>query len=828
MPIRPEDLRTGGALHGAVAASLVKQREAGAELQTGARVGMYRVVREIGRGGMAVVYLAERADGEYEQQVALKWMQGAHAAGTVAETLFRRERQALANLRHPHIARLLDGGRTAEGRPWFAMEDIAGDRIDRHASAQAMAVTQRLALFRQVCEAVAFAHARGILHRDIKPSNVLVDADGRAKLLDFGIALLLGEDDALVSRACTPGFASPEQLRGEPPTVVSDVYQLGRVLAALLSADARESDALLADEATRVTAWLDRAATGTGSAALPAGLPRDLSAILRKASALDPAGRYATVDALAEDVRAFLERRPVSARPRSAGYVTQRFVQRHPITAVLAAFALLQLIGGGIAIGLQVQQTRLARDQAVARAGELENVARFQASQLAAIDTRQMGVQLRQSLIEGAPEPQRPALDAALAGVNFTSVSLQALDANIFTGALKAIERDFAGQPQVKASLLQTLATTTRALGLLDSAAIPQQQALAIRRAELGETHPDTLRSRDEYGELLLQRRQLAEAEAEFRDALPAAQAVLGATDDTTLDLATGLALALQGQGKLAEAEAPFREVLAQRRRHFGDGDHDTLSAMNNLGNLLQEMGRYEEAEPLLQEAIAERRRVFAEGHPSTSIALVNLGGMYLRQRNHGEGERVLREAVDLLRRHQGDNHHLTLSAANNLGTALQMQNKLEEAEFWTRMAMDGRRQTLGEHNKDTLSAVSAYAVLLTKQGRAAEAERLQRRVLETARATLGPDDYLLGIYATGLGRTLVTLARWTEAEKALLDARETFARGVGLDFPYAQRNREALVELYEAWDRAEPDNGHAAKAARWREEPQAPPRPAS
>jgi tetratricopeptide (TPR) repeat protein len=237
---------------------------------------------------------------------------------------------------------------------------------------------------------------------------------------------------------------------------------------------------------------------------------------------------------------------------------------------------------------------------------------------------------------------------------------------------------------------------------------------------------------------------------------------------------------------------------------------------MNNLGNLLQELGRYAEAEPLLQRALAVRRRAYPEGHPSTSVAMVNLAGMYLRQQSAGAAEPVLREAIDLLRRHQGDDHHLTLSAANSLGVALQMQGKLGDAEGWTRMAMEGRRRTLGESHKDTLSATNAYAVLLTRQGRAADAEPLQRRVLERARATLRPDDYLLGIYGSGLARTLAALERRTEAEKVFLEAHEAFERGVGTSFPYAQRNLEALARLHEDWEKAEPGMGHATRAARW------------
>ncbi len=814
----PKAFQTGGALQSKVAASLLRKCEHAAELQPGSCVGTFRILRELGRGGMAIVYLAERADGQYQQQVALKWMLQAYPDAD-SEALFRRERQALADLNHPHIARLLDGGRSEAGRLWFAMEFVDGEPLDRHCITQALTLSQRLALFRQVCAAVEYAHARGVIHRDIKPSNVLVSRDASAKLLDFGIAQMLDQDDGLASGAFTPGFASPEQVRGESLTVASDIYQMGRVLAALLSTDARESDTIAANETTRVASGFDAALPAAHSGSIPRGLPGDLAAILSMATALDPGLRHPTAEALAEDVRAYLERRPVSARTRSKVYVARRFVQRHPIATALTVLVLAQLIGSSIGIALQARQAAIARDEAVARAVELEKVASFQASQLSGIDTRQMGVQLRRDVLDAANGEQRNQLETALGDVNFTDLASKTLGANIFSSALQAIERDFADQALIQAKLLQTLATTTRVLGMLDFSGAPQRKAMAIRRAQLGESHADTLYSRDEYGDLLLQQENLSEAEAVFRGAMALATTALGATHDTTLNLKAGAALALQGQGKLAEAQVLLREVLEQRLRSFELTHDETLSAMNNLGNLLQEMGRYDEAKPLLEQAITLRRRANAEGHASTSIAMVNLAGMYARMRHYGEAERVLREAIDLLSRFQGNDHHLTLTAANNLGVALQMQGKLEEAETWTRMAMEGRRRTLGEHNKDTLSAINAFAVLLTKQGRFAEAVGLQRRVLEVAREVLKPDNYLLGIYGTGLGRTLTSLQRWEEAEKQLLSAREAFARGVGLDFPYAGRNLEALAKLHEDWETAQPGSGHAAHAARWRSE---------
>lgn len=315
--MRAIDLIEPGALfRGALFADLVQSAQ---ELQPGAHLGVFRVVRELGRGGMGVVYLGERDDGQYSQRVALKVVGGAR----VGDEVFRRERQILADLRHPHIARLVDGGQDAQGRPWLALELIEGRRLDEHCIDGALPVPQRLRLFLAVCDAVQFAHGRGVLHRDLKPSNVMVDADGSAKLLDFGIAELMGSGSA-APQAFTPGYASPEQLAGEPLTVASDIYQLGVLLGALLVRDrANAGGAVLVDA--------------------------DLGAIIGRATAPRPEARYASVAALADDVRAWLAHRPVAARPRSAGYLLQRFVQRHPfgVSLGLATFA---LVVAGVAI----------------------------------------------------------------------------------------------------------------------------------------------------------------------------------------------------------------------------------------------------------------------------------------------------------------------------------------------------------------------------------------------------------------------------------------------------------------------------------------------
>ncbi|MBN8480585.1 MAG: serine/threonine protein kinase, partial [Xanthomonadales bacterium] len=344
----------------------------------GTLIGPWRVLRELGRGGMGVVLLAERADGQYEQLAALKLMRaGGDPAGL--RRRFLRERQILARLEHPHIARLLDGGVTAAGEPYFALEYIDGEPLTTFVARQPVDAATRLHLFLDVCSAAQFAHRQLVVHCDIKPSNVLVDRDGRVKLLDFGIANLLAGDDPGSAetqlRALTPAYASPEQLRGDPVTTASDVYALGAVLYELLTGvrahrlgpDASSSERLAAiSDARRALPSAAAKATGREDAeciAGLAGLPEpslrgDLDVITSTALQADAARRYASVEALADDVRRYLDGNPIAARPPSVRYRVGKFVARHRFGVALAGLALVALIG---ALGLALVQARHAR-----------------------------------------------------------------------------------------------------------------------------------------------------------------------------------------------------------------------------------------------------------------------------------------------------------------------------------------------------------------------------------------------------------------------------------------------------------------------------------
>ncbi len=682
MPISPDDLKTGGALQGQVAHSLLRWRESASLLKAGDLIGSFRIVRELGRGDMAVVYLAERDDGEYRQQVALKWLQAAQADDR-GELLFRRERQALADLNHPNIARLLDGGRSEQGRPWFAMEFVDGAPLDQHCIDDKLTLPQRLELFVQVCAAVAFAHARGVIHRDIKPSNVLVDAGGQTKLLEFGIAQMLGDTDALATSAFSPGYASPEQMRGDTPTIASDVYQLGRLLAALLSVDHQERSDIKATEITR----LSRASTvqisspsdtPTGdSDTVPANLPRDLGAMIRRACGADPSERYPTADAFAADIRAFLQRRPVSARPRHAGYIAQRFVQRHPLATLATTLAVLVAI---VATLVFTERLRVERDAAEHQARIATSVVNF----------------MRDDLLAAADPAAAPGQELSVR---------EALDA-----ASNTAETRFDNLPLEHATIRQTLAVLYSKLGRFKEAEREARRAVKLTEAS---TAPLALRVR---GALILANGLIA------NDHLDEAERLLSGMLGTRHPKQADPRWAIEARvllGDLYDHRGEYQVaydnnvvLLEEARRTLGVDDPLSLIAAENTANNLQMLGRQDEALPLLQQVHDVRNLHQGDRHPAT-LQVAHALGVLMRHRGDSAAalkwlEPTLAKRRDVL----GTEHPLTLATANETATALQHLHRFDEAETLFKNTLNVRERVLGEEHLYTRNSMSNLGLL--------------------------------------------------------------------------------------------------------------------
>lgn len=733
-------------------------------IEPGRRIGAYRVIRELGQGGMGVVYLAERADQEYERRVAVKVLKrGLDTAEIVRR--FRRERQILARLEHPGIAGLYEGGTTDDGRPYFVLEHVEGEPIVRYCEARELGLRRRLELFRRVCDAVQVAHQNLVVHRDLKPANILVTAGGQPKLLDFGIAKLLhpeggdGEPQTVLDlRPMTPEYASPEQVKGEPVTTATDVYALGVLLYEMLTgrrpyrserggtsaSRAELRRAICEDEPMRPSAVVDRKAVGAerdGGTAPVRGLRRrlagDLDTIVLHAMAKDPRRRYASVERLSEDVERYLRGLPVQARRPTLVYRAGKLFRRRARELAAAVLAVVTL--AAFLVDRELQQRRTAR--ALARA---ERVTGFLVELFEVSDPRRA---------RGSTVTAREVLDRGAARV-----------------------RDELGQePEVQAALMLTIGRVYERLGLYEPAEPLLRDALALRRRELGERDADVAEALDAVGMLLRAQGDLREAETVLRRAVAIGRAELGDDHPKVAEYTHDLARVLQNRGAAAEAAALYRRVLELRRRLLGDDHPATVESLNDLAAERYLRGDNEEAERLFREVLAARRRLLGPLHPDVARSVNNLAVVLDRQGEYREAELHYREALDLLRRSLGDDHPDVATSLGILGQFVALHGRLEDAEPLLREALARHRRAVGDRHPEVASDLRELGALLHRKGEYVEAETLMREALEISREIQGERSLSTAVLLNNLGALLVDRGRADEAEAALTRALATF-----------------------------------------------------
>jgi serine/threonine-protein kinase len=684
----------------------------------GAVVGRYRLLGELGRGGMAVVYRAERVDGDFEQQVALKQIRLGFDSDEVVRR-FERERQILARATHPDVARLLDGGVGPDGRPFLVMELVEGVPIDQYCDEKRLTVRERLGLFLRVARAVEYAHRNLVVHRDLKPSNILVTADGHPKLLDFGIAGLLAgpEADAGLTRhdlrPMTPAYASPEQTRGEPVTTLSDVYQLGLLLYLLLTGRIpyrKESSstplalarAISEEPPARPAEALRRppgAAAGPGSPApaeevarlrrtSPARLARlldgDLGSIVLMALRKEPERRYSSVALLAEDVERYLAGRTVAARPDSLWYRGRRFALRHRVAVLFAGLLFAALVAFGATAAVQARRVAAERDRANREAEIAGEVSRFLTELFKVSDPGEA---------QGNTVTAREILDRGSA----------------------EIDRRLPRPSLVRARLQRTMGEVYENLGLYAQAQPLFERAASTAIEAAGERHLETVAARADLGRLFLRMGRYDEAEKLLRPALEARRAALGEEHPEVLDVTGNLAALSLYQGRGEEAVALSRQALEARRRVQGSAHLDTLGAANNLATALFSLGRLGEAEALYREVLSGLRRGLGPDHPRTLAAASNLGSIWIQLGRLGEAEPLLRDTIERRRRVLGEAHPATLTAESNLAGLLDDSGRLAEAEALHRRVHEGRRAALGAEHPRTLDALLDVASLVAR-----------------------------------------------------------------------------------------------------------------
>ena len=810
--------------------------------RTGERIGAYRVVREIGRGGMAVVYLAERDDGVFDQQVALKFLRSAAPPGEVSRR-FEQERQILASLKHPAIASLLDGGVDDRGRPFIVLEHVEGQPIDRYCDHRRLSVDQRIDLLARVAEAVAYAHRNLVVHRDIKASNIMVSDDGQVKLLDFGIAKLLDPAAAgdfaapptrTLARVLTPEYASPEQVRGEAVTTASDVYQLGLLLYELLTGErAHRFRKPSVTEMERVVCVQDprRPSTLTLSekaARLRRGTPAQLSRRLRddldnivlKALRKEPERRYASPRELIDDLRRYRTGLPVTARKDTLTYRARKFAGRHRLA--LASVAVIALLIVGYAITLTGQTGRIAveRDRARAEAAKAREVKDFLISIFKHSDPNQA---------LGAEATARQMLDRGS----------------------ERIEEELAGQPEVQVEMLGTVGEIYRELGSYERAETLLRRASALAQgledapggpSGGGETARQSatvelllarvLRDRGadrEAGEVLdrvleSRRRELAgdptlsaeilreralvwrsrgepeAAEPLLRQALAIYRGHYGNEHPEVAETVSTLGTVVRRTGDLDAAEALFFEALALRRRLL-PSDHPSLgTSLSNLALTLRVKGDFERAEQLFREALAIYRKVHGPDHAWVATTLSNLGLTLLESGRYGESEAVLRQALEMRRRTLAATHPRVAASLNDLGKALRAQGRSEEAERACRQALE----LLEPDHPWRAHAELNLAMALEDQDRLEEAEALYRRGIERQVRKDGGKSLSMATAVLHLGRLLHKRGAEVEAESLLLDALARFRRQLPAGHPNTGTALVALGNLFAESGRGE------------------------
>lgn len=701
-------------------------------------IGRYRIVERIGEGGMGSVYMAERADGAFEQRVALKLIRSGMAHDDFLRR-FLRERQIVARLEHAHIARLVDGGADEQGRPFFAMEYVAGVPLSVYCDRHRLDIRSRLALFTQVCEAVHYAHQNLVVHRDLKPSNVLVTEEGQVKLLDFGIAKVLHEEDGednpdmtrVGLRVLTPDYAAPEQVRGEPVTTATDVYALGAMLYELVSgrrphrlssytAAEVERQVCMNDPVPPSTAVVRAAdvqpregepvpgpenignARATTADRLRRALRGDLDAIVLQALQKEPSRRYPSAESLLRDLQRFSAGEPVTARRESVPYRVGKFVRRHAVGVAAAALVAISLLGG---LAGTTWQARVAAREAA----KAQDVSSFLME------------------IFGGSDPETSN------GARITAREL--LDA----GAHR-VDEELSGQPEVQAQMLAVLGEIHRKLGLFDQADSLLDRALQLERELNGASHPRVASALAAMGNLRDDQGRYDDATAAHRQALEIREAELGRSHADVARSLRDLASVLSTRGEYEEAEAMVRRAIDIDTRIHGEVHPEVAEDLEILTNILSETGAFADALQVARRTLELRQSTIGPNRLETATAKSNLAVVYFRTGELGEAERLIHEvrAFDLLR--LGEVHPFIATITNNLASVLQRKGELEQAEIMYRRALAIDSVLFGERHEYLAIVMRNLGTVKRDQNSLDEAETLFTRSLELYRELFGED----------------------------------------------------------------------------------------
>ena len=695
-------------------------------------IGPYRLIRKLGEGGMGLVWLAEQS-APVKRQVALKIIK-AGRYDTSALIRFDLERQALAMMDHPAIAKVFEAGSTTEGPPYFAMEYVPGLPITEYCDQKRLSTSERLLIFTKVCEGVQHAHQKAIIHRDLKPTNILVvEVDGKPmpRIIDFGLAKAISQQPlggTLVTRAGglvgTPGYISPEQM---DPIVAdvdtrTDVYSLGVVLYELLTGalaqDAKRWESKPLHEVLRQVHEEEPTSPSTRLSNDPAAAaiaekrstdPRQLANVLRgdldwinlKAIERDRARRYGSPAELAADFGRYLRNEPVIARPASVAYRTKKYIQRHKFGVGAAAAAALLLIAFGVMQAIQLRRITRERDRA-------DRVTKFMTGMFK---------------VSNPSEARGNAITAR----------------EILDRSSKDIDTGLRKDPELQAQLMETMAQTYTGLGLYGRAQDLVEHARAIQRSLFGERNRETLASESFLAQLLRAQGRLPEAEKLLQNTIEVQRQVLGPNDPDTLASIDRLGYIYANEARHADAERLFRQTLNAERKVLGQDDPQTLSTLNELAEILTPQGRYAEADQIYSELIAAQKRTLGSDHPATLLSMSHAAENLEEEGRFPEAEKLYSDVIAAQRRVLGPEHPQTLRAMMMLAVTMMKEGHYAEADKLQNQIIEIKTRVLGPTHTSTLQSMEMEALGLGREGHYADSEKMFRDVIETAQKTDQP-----------------------------------------------------------------------------------------